>query len=159
MNCICVILSENLEDSAKQCLSLTQCMREISNFRLTILTVYFPFEAVRLAYPEDADWITSASSSYRCLITSGGVNMSRIIPIMTVESSMPHKTSTSFFVKHAGSKAADGKASIRIQTCIASFVYRYLYCDFYSGVYRTFFLSLSLSRSFYRVPKVFMVCL
>ena len=67
---------------------------------------------------------------------------------MTVESSMPHKTSTSCVVKNAGGKAAGGKAAIMIQTFIVSFFYRYLYHDLYSDVYRTFFLSLSLSRSF-----------
>ena len=58
---------------------------------------------------------------------------------MTVESSMPHKTSTSCVVKNADGKAAGGKAAILIQTCIVSFVYRYLYRDLYSDVYHTFF--------------------
>ena len=77
---------------------------------------------------------------------------------MTVESSMPHKTSTSLVVKNAGGKAAGGKAAIMIQTWMVSFFYHYLYRDFYSDVYHSFFLSLSLSRFFYRVPKVFVVC-
>ena len=67
---------------------------------------------------------------------------------MTVESSMPHKTSTSCVVKNAGGKAADGKAAILIQTCLVRFVYRYLYHDIYSDVYRTFCLLLSLSLYF-----------
>ena len=72
---------------------------------------------------------------------------------MTVESSMPHKTSTSSVVKNAGGKAAGGKAAIMIQTWIVSFVHRYLYRDFYSDEYRTFSLSLSLSRSFIALLK------
>ena len=67
---------------------------------------------------------------------------------MTVESSMPHKTSTPCVVKNAGGKAAGGKAAIIIHTCVVRFVYRYLYRDIYSDVYRTFCLSLSLSQSF-----------
>ena len=58
---------------------------------------------------------------------------------MTVESSMPHKTSTSCIVKNYGGKAAGGKAAIMIQTWIVSFVYCYIYRDIYSDVYRTFF--------------------
>ena len=77
---------------------------------------------------------------------------------MTVESSMPHKTSTSSVVKNAGGKAAGGKAAIMIQTRMVSFFYHYHYRDFYSDVYCSFLLSLSLSRSFYRVPKVLVVC-
>ena len=64
---------------------------------------------------------------------------------MTVESSMPHKTSTFCVVKNSGGKAAGGKAAIMIQTWIVSFVYRYLYRDLYSDVYGTFFY-----RYFYR---------
>ena len=67
---------------------------------------------------------------------------------MTVESSMPHKTSTSYVVKNAGGKAAGGKASIMIQMCIVHFVYRYLYCDLYSDVYCTFSPTLYLSQTF-----------
>ena len=40
---------------------------------------------------------------------------------MTVESSMPHKTSTSCVVKNAGGKAAGGKSAIMIQTWMVSF--------------------------------------
>ena len=48
----------------------------------------------------------------------------------TVESSMPHKTSTSSVVKNAGGKAAGGKAAITIQTWMVSFFYYYIYRDF-----------------------------
>ena len=111
LNCICVVPSGNLAGLAKRCLSSTQCMKEISRFYLTLLTLNFPLAAVRLAYPEHADWIPSASSSCRCLIPSGRDNMSWIRPLMTVESSIPHKTSTSLVVKNAGGKAAGGKVS------------------------------------------------
>ena len=69
-----------------------------------------------------------------------------------------HKTSTSSVVKNYGGKAAGGKAAIMIQTWMVSFFYHYLYRDFDSDVYRSFFLLLSLLRSFYRVSKVFVVC-
>ena len=153
VNCICIAPSGNLVGLAKRCLSLTQCMREISRFHLTLLTVNFPFESVRMAYPEHADWIPSESSSCRCLIPSGGDNISWIRPLMTVESSMLHKTSTSCVVKNAGGKAAGGKATLTIQTFIVSFVYRYLYRDLYSDVYCTFSLSLYLSQTFIPLLK------
>ena len=106
MNCSCILTIGNLDGSAKRCFSLTKCMGETRRFCLTLLTVNFPFKIVRLAYPEHADWILSASSPCTCIITFGEDNISSIRPLMTVGSLMLHKTSTSCAVKNAGGEAA-----------------------------------------------------
>ena len=64
---------------------------------------------------------------------------------MTVESSMPHKTSTSSVVKNAGGKAAGGNAAIMIQTCIVSFFYHYLYCNFFLMYIARFSIAISIA--------------
>ena len=106
VHCSCVVPIWNLSGLANRCLSLTQYMREISRFFLTLLTVSFPFKIVRLAYPEHADWILSVSSSCMCIIPLGEDNTSSIRPLLIVESLMPHITCTYCVVKNASDKAA-----------------------------------------------------
>ena len=65
---------------------------------------------------------------------------------MTVESSMPHKTSTSSVVKNAGGKAAGGKAATMIQTWIVNFVYHYLYRDIFIAFLKSSWSARNLSE-------------
>ena len=56
----------------------------------TLVTTNLPFARVLLAYPPHAAWIAYVSSSLRCPIPSGSVNMSSWMPFLVPRVLMPN---------------------------------------------------------------------
>ena len=86
--------------------SLNQCISNTSRFCCNLITTNISFARVLLVYLSHAAWIPSVSSTLRCSIPSGYVNMSSWMPFLSPCMLMPTIVSI-FLVVHSVGGAFD----------------------------------------------------